>query len=345
MDYLFDYLLFLAQAVTIVVAVLLILSAVVSLGHKRRDHEGGHLEVRKLNDRLLDLRHAVEDSILSDAELKAQRKREIKEEKAEAKAHKDAQKKAAGEETVKPRLFILDFDGDVEAGRTEYLRTEITAVLTLAKSQDEVLLRLTSPGGMVPHYGLAASQLHRIRKQGIPLVVAVDKVAASGGYLMAVVASKVIAAPFALIGSIGVVAEVPNVHRLLDKYDVDWDVYTAGQYKRTLTVFGENTEEGRKKFVEELEDTHALFKEFVAEHRPALDLTSVATGEAWYGQRAIEKNLVDELSTSDEYVNAACEDRDVYEVQWIEHRKPLDRILGEIRGLLARVARLFAWVR
>lgn len=341
MEYLFDYLLFLAQAVTIVVALLLVLSAVVSLGHKRQDHEGGHLEVRKLNDRLLDLRHAVEDSILNDAELKLQRKREIKEEKAEAKA----QKKAAVEDTVKPRLFVLDFDGDVEAGRTEFLRTEITAVLTLAKPQDEVLLRLTSPGGMVPHYGLAASQLHRIRKQGIPLVVAVDTVAASGGYLMAVVANKVIAAPFALVGSIGVVAEVPNVHRLLDKYDVDWDVYTAGQHKRTLTIFGENTEEGRKKFVEELEDTHALFKEFVAEHRPALDLSTVATGEAWYGQRAIEKNLVDELCTSDEYVNAACDDRDVFEVQWIEHRKPLDRILGEIRGLVSRVARLFAWVR
>lgn len=341
MEYLFDYLLFLAQAVTIVAALLLILSAVVSLGHKRQDHEGGHLEVRKLNDRLLDLRHAVEDSILNDAELKVQRKREIKEDKAEVKA----QKKAAGEDTVKPRLFVLDFDGDVEAGRTEFLRTEITAVLTLAKPQDEVLLRLTSPGGMVPHYGLAASQLHRIRKQGIPLVVAVDTVAASGGYLMAVVANKVIAAPFALVGSIGVVAEVPNVHRLLNKYDVDWDVYTAGQYKRTLTIFGQNTEEGRKKFVEELEDTHALFKEFVTEHRPALDLSTVATGEAWYGQRAIEKNLVDELCTSDEYVNAACEDRDVFEVQWIEHRKPLDRILGEIRGLVSRVARLFAWVR
>ncbi len=341
MEYLFDYLLFLAQAVTIVVALLLILSAVVSLGHKRQDHEGGHLEVRKLNDRLLDLRHAVEDSILNDAELKVQRKREIKEDKAEVKA----QKKAAVEDTVKPRLFVLDFDGDVEAGRTEFLRTEITAVLTLAKPQDEVLLRLTSPGGMVPHYGLAASQLHRIRKQGVPLVVAVDTVAASGGYLMAVVANKVIAAPFALVGSIGVVAEVPNVHRLLNKYDVDWDVYTAGQYKRTLTIFGQNTEEGRKKFVEELEDTHALFKEFVTEHRPALDLSTVATGEAWYGQRAIEKNLVDELCTSDEYVNAACEDRDVFEVQWIEHRKPLDRILGEIRGLVSRVARLFAWVR
>ena len=140
MEYLFDYLLFLAQAVTIVVALLLVLSAVVSLGHKRQDHEGGHLEVRKLNDRLLDLRHAVEDSILNDAELKVQRKREIKEEKAEAKL----QKKAAGEETTKPRLFVLDFDGDVEAGRTEFLRTEITAVLTLAKPQDEVLLRLTA---------------------------------------------------------------------------------------------------------------------------------------------------------------------------------------------------------
>jgi serine protease SohB len=342
MDYLYDYLLFLAQAVTVVVAIIIVLTAIASMSQKRHDTEGGHLEVRKLNDRLTDLKHAVEDAVLNDAELKAERKREAKEEKAEAKAQKKA---ASQEEAPRARLFVLDFDGDVEAARTDFLRTEITAVLTMARSEDSVLVRLTSPGGMVPHYGLAASQLLRIRKRNIPLIVAVDKVAASGGYLMAAVANRVLSAPFALVGSIGVVAEVPNVHRLLEKHDVDWEVFTAGQYKRTLTVFGENTEEGRRKFVEELEDTHALFKSFVADNRPAVDLERVATGEAWYGSNALALNLVDEIQTSDEYVTTACEDHDVFEVHWVEHKRPLDRLLGEVRGLTSRITRLFMNVR
>jgi len=342
MEYLYDYLLFLAQAVRVVVALIIVLTAIASMSQKRHDPEGGHLEVRKLNDRLLDLKHAVEDAVLNDAELKAERKREAKEEKAEAKAQKKA---ADQEETPRARLFVLDFDGDVEAARTDFLRTEITAVLTMARGEDSVLVRLTSPGGMVPHYGLAASQLLRIRKKNIPLIVAVDKVAASGGYLMAAVANRVLSAPFALVGSIGVVAEVPNVHRLLEKHDVDWEVFTAGQYKRTLTVFGENTEEGRRKFIEELEDTHTLFKSFVHENRPAVELDRVATGEAWYGSNALALNLVDEIQTSDEYIYAACDNNDVYEVHWVEHKRPLDRLLGEVRGLTNRVARLFMNVR
>jgi serine protease SohB len=346
MDYLYEYLLFLAQSLTVIVVIVIVLTAVASLSQKRHDAEGGHLEVRKLNERLDDLRHTIEDTVLSDVELKAERKRQAREEKEEARARKEAARKAAeGEPPARTRLFVMDFDGDIEAASTEHLRTEITAVLTLARPEDSVLVRLTSAGGMVPHYGLAASQLLRVRKHGIPLIVAVDKMAASGGYLMAAVANRVIAAPFALVGSIGVVAEVPNVHRLLDKHDVDWEVFTAGQYKRTLTVFGENTEEGRRKFIEELEETHSLFKSFVLENRPGMDMDRVATGEAWYGRNAVALNLVDEILTSDEFVTVACEDKDVYEVHWVEHRKPLDRLLGELRGVVARVARLMAPVR
>ncbi|MEZ5597157.1 MAG: protease SohB [Pseudomonadales bacterium] len=342
MEHLFDYLLFLAQAVTVVLAILVVAGMVATMNQRRQEHEPGHLEVRKLNQRLTDLRHAVEEIVLPEGELKHRRKQEMREEKQTAKAER---REAADEGSGKPRLFVLDFDGDLEATRTEQLRTEISAILSLARPTDAVLLRLTSPGGMVPHYGLAASQLHRIRKQDIPLVVAVDKVAASGGYLMAAVASRIIAAPFALVGSIGVVAEVPNVHRLLEKNNVDWDVYTAGQHKRTLTVFGRNTEEGRQKFIEELEDTHALFKEFVSENRPDLDMDAIATGEAWYGRRAIDLRLVDELCTSDEYVTRACEDRDVFEVRWVEHRRPIDRLMSELRGMTDRLGRLLAWVR
>ena len=172
-------------------------------------------------------------------------------------------------------------------------------------------------------------------------MVAVDQVAASGGYLMAAVANKVIAAPFAVVGSIGVVAEIPNVHRLLKKNDVDVEVITAGRYKRTLTVLGENTDEGRRKFTEELEDLHVLFQEFVNEQRPGVELEKVATGEAWYGRRAIELNLVDEITTSDEYLMRRCAEADVFEVRWVEHKKPLERVLGEIES---GVKQLVQWL-
>ena len=336
MDYLFQYFLFLAQAITVVVAILIVLSVSFAMGQRRNVAAAGHLEIRKLNARLDDLRHAVEDAVLGDGELKFLRKRQAKEDKKKAKADKNF------EGTDRARLYVLSFNGDIQASKVDLLRREITAVLTMARPSDEVLVRVESPGGMVPHYGLAASQLHRFRKRDIPLTVAVDKVAASGGYMMAAVANKVIAAPFALVGSIGVVAELPNVHRLLEKNDVDWEVLTAGEYKRTMTVFGENTEEGRAKFVDELEDTHALFKEFVAEQRPVLDVDAVATGEAWYGVRALDRALVDELCTSDEYVTAACDDRDVYEVRWIEHKKPIERLLAEAQTLASNLSVRFA---
>jgi serine protease SohB len=235
----------------------------------------------------------------------------------------------------------MDFHGDLQASRVKDLSTEITAVLTLAEADDEVLVRVESPGGVVHGYGLAASQLDRIKQHGIPLVVAVDKVAASGGYLMAAVADKVVAAPFAVMGSIGVVAQIPNVHRLLKKHDVDVEVLTAGKYKRTLTVLGENTDEGRQKFVEELEDVHTLFQEFVSSHRPQVDIEKVATGETWYGQRAIELNLIDEICTSDEYLTRACEGADVYSVHWVEHKKPLDRILSRVETSVQRLLQRF----
>jgi serine protease SohB len=169
-------------------------------------------------------------------------------------------------------------------------------------------------------------------------VVAVDKVAASGGYLMAAVANRIIAAPFAVLGSIGVVAQIPNVHRLLKRHDVDVEVLTAGKYKRTLTVLGENTEEGRQKFIEELEDVHRLFQDYVGTRRAQLDLDAVATGETWYGQQALDMKLVDDVLTSDEYLVQQSEHADIYEVRWVEHKRPLERIMAQMESSASRVA-------
>jgi serine protease SohB len=339
MEYLYDYLVFLAQAITVVVAVLLVVSAVASAGIRMQHTEHGHLEVSKLNDRLDALKHSLLEALVDPATYKKDRKQEGKATKREAKTNRKAAKKAAkknaadptaGEDEQPQRVFVLDFHGDLQATKVNDLSTEITAVLTLAAANDEVVVRVESPGGLVHGYGLAASQLDRLKQHGIRLVVAVDKVAASGGYLMAAVADSVMAAPFAVVGSIGVVAQVPNVHRLLKKHDVDVEVLTAGKYKRTLTMLGENTDEGRQKFVEELEDVHTLFQEFVSRHRPQVDIDVVATGESWYGQRAIELQLIDEICTSDEYLTKACEKADVYSVCWVEHKKPMDRIMARV---------------
>ncbi|TPW15801.1 MAG: periplasmic protease [Halothiobacillaceae bacterium] len=218
--------------------------------------------------------------------------------------------------SAEKRVFVLTFNGDIKASAATALAEEITAILTVAQPTDEVVVRLYSAGGLVHAYGLAASQLQRIRKRNIPLTVAVDKVAASGGYMMACVADKIIAAPFAILGSIGVVAQIPNLHRLLKKHDIDFELITAGKYKRTLTVFGENTAEGREKFRQEIDETHKLFQEFITTHRPQVELERVATGEHWYGTQAIDFKLVDELITSDDYLMSASETHSVYEVHY-----------------------------
>lgn len=352
MDYLFDYLMFLAQAVTVVIAILIVVSMVATAKMRGQGGERGHLAVTKINDRVRNLRFVMEDALLTPQEAKRRHKSEQKSQKAADKqAAADAKKaakvavddNAAAQEPGK--VFVLRFEGDVAASDVDNFRLEISAILTMATSNDEVVVCIESPGGMVHSYGLAASQMMRVRNHNIPLTAVVDKVAASGGYLMAAVANKIVAAPFAVIGSIGVVAQVPNVHRLLKKNDVDVEVLTAGKYKRTLTLLGENTDEGREKFQQELEDVHELFQEFVVDNRPGLDIAAVATGEAWYGSRALALNLVDSLATSDEYLMQACAEKDVFQVSWKQGTKPIDRLLGKASAALDRVNQLLEFTR
>ncbi len=314
MEFLVEYAGFLARTATVLVAILIVLVAIAVLRARER-RGGGHLEVHKLNDFYKHLREHLEGQVLGKEQLKAQRK-------AEAKAQK-ADKKAASQ---RPRVYVLDFDGDIKASAGEHLRHEVTALLTLATPQDEVVVRLESGGGMVHSYGLASSQLARIRQAGVPLTVCVDKVAASGGYMMACIGEKILAAPFAILGSIGVVAQLPNFHRLLKKHAIDFEVLTAGEYKRTLTVFGENTDKGREKFQEDLETTHELFKNFVAQYRPQLAIDEIATGEVWLGQAALGKQLVDELMTSDQYLAERAREAELYQLRYHEKKSLQERM-------------------
>ncbi|PHQ26246.1 protease SohB [Marinobacter guineae] len=330
MEFLTEYGLFLAKVTTFVVAVVIVISVIMSVAHKDRgDHEGeGELKIRKLNEKYRKLREAIQARLMSDHERKAFEKARKKEQKAEKKAAKAKKQESDATEESRGRVYVLDFDGDIKASDTDPLRRAITAVLSVADPEkDEVVIRLESGGGLVHSYGLAAAQLDRIRTKGVRLTACVDKVAASGGYMMACVADKIVASPFAILGSIGVVAQLPNFHRFLQKNDVDFEVLTAGEHKRTMTIFGENTDKGRQKFLEDLEDTHVLFKEYVSERRPDLDIGAVANGDIWFGKRALEVKLIDEIKTSDEYLIEACERADVVSVAY-QRKRTLPEKLG-----------------
>ena len=335
MEFLFEYGLFLAKSVTVLAAILVVIAFIAGASQRQKEPETGHIEVRNLNDSLMSVTQSLKSVVLNPEA----RKQDEKQEKKRAKERQKEQKQEAkqGQES-RSRLYVIDFKGDLQASEVTNLREEITAVLSVVTESDEVLVRVESPGGVVHGYGLAASQLQRIRSKGVQLTVAVDKVAASGGYMMACIANQILAAPFAILGSIGVVAEIPNVHRLLKKNEIDYEVLTAGAYKRTMTVFGENTDQAREKFVDDLEDVHTLFKEFVSEHRPEIDIEEVSTGEAWFGRRALEKKLVDELVTSDEYLVSKCESSDVFQVRYVIHRHKIDVLMEKVTRLLSPTA-------
>ena len=329
MEFLFDYGLFLAKALTLLAVLVLLLLIISGVTQRHRENESGHIEVKNVNETIDNLSFSLKQLVLKPH----QRKREQKENRKRKKKEKRAENKDANSDVNdRNRVFVIDFLGDIHASGVKSLREEVTAILSVARDIDEVLIRLESPGGIVHGYGLAASQLRRITNQGLNLTVAVDKVAASGGYMMACIGNRIIAAPFALLGSIGVVAQMPNFHRFLKNRDVDVEVLTAGKHKRTLTVFGENTDKGREKFVQELEDVHTLFKEFVSDNRPQVNIDAVSTGEAWYGTRAIQNDLVDELMTSDEFITNKCKDSDVFLVKYVLHKGKIDRLMERFSG-------------
>jgi len=323
LEFISEYGLFLAKTLTVVGAVLIIMSAALANAMKQKKEGKGSITVTHLNKELDHLSDAIKNVVENEQYLKEAAKAA----KKKLKQEKKALKKSGNAEEEKKRLYVIDFDGDPKASQVDELRQAITAVLAMVREdKDEVLLRLESPGGMVHAYGLAASQLHRVRSKNIPLTICVDKVAASGGYMMACVASQLIAAPFAYIGSIGVLVQIPNFHRLLKEKNVDYEMVTAGEYKRTLTMFGENTDQGREKMLEDVKEVHDLFKDFIKESRPAMDIEKLATGETWLGSRALTLGLVDAVGTSDEYIVNACQDADVYHVAYEKKKNIADKL-------------------
>lgn len=324
MEFISEYGLFLLKVVTVVIGIVAVIGAAASAGRKAASHEG--LEVENLNEKYQTLAAVLKKAVMNKSEWKAESKAKKRRDKAEAK-----------KEESRPRAYVIDFKGDLKASAVPSLREEISAVLDVATEKDQVVIRLENYGGVVHEHGLAASQLVRVRDRNIPLVVSVDKVAASGGYLMACVANKVIAAPFAIPGSIGVIAQLPNFNRFMDSHGVDFEQVTAGEYKRNVTMFGKNTDEDRAKLKEELEDVHSLFKAAVSAYRPDLDLKKVATGEHWYGTRAVELGLADELKTSDELLAELVDEWDLYHVEF-KIKQPLQkRLMANVDSSLEKL--------
>lgn len=347
MEWLFQYLLFFAEVFTVVIAIIAVLLFVVGL-RKKGTTSTGNLELKDITDEYKNIKELMQTSIMDEAELKAfakAQKKQCKLDKKQAKAAKKDESKQEISDTDnkektlnKSICYVLSFNGSIDAHEVEDLRKEISAVLSVIKPEDEVLLKLESPGGVVHGYGLAASQLVRFRNNNVPLTAVVDKVAASGGYMMACTANKIIAAPFAIIGSIGVVAQIPNFHRLLKKNDIDIELQTAGQYKRTLTMLGENTDEGRQKFKEELEETHLLFKDFVKQNRPNVNIDEVATGEHWFALQAKDRGLVDEINTSDDVILSRIETHKIIAVKFQRRQKLTEKMA---KNIVHGVERLF----
>jgi serine protease SohB len=324
MEFLSEYGLFLLKVVTVVIGIVVVVVTAAAAGRKAGSHEG--LEVEHLNKKYQAVAAVLKKAVMNKSDWKA-----------ESKAQKGRDKAEAKKEESRPRAYIIDFKGDLKASAVPSLREEISAVLEVATEKDQVVIRLENYGGVVHEHGLAASQLVRIRDHNIPLLVSVDKVAASGGYLMACVANKIIAAPFAILGSIGVIAQLPNFNRFMDSHGVDFEQITAGDYKRNVTMFGKNTDEDRARLKEQLEDVHSLFKAAVSEYRPDLDLDKVATGEHWYGTSALELGLADELKTSDELLADLAREWDLYHVAF-KIKQPLQkRLMANVDSSLEKL--------
>lgn len=315
MDFFVNYGMFLAKTVTIVFFIGIVIVLIASAAQKK-PAEDEQIEIKNLGKKFADLKHLMQRSVLSKKQLKTFKKE-----------HKRASKKAA-EHSHDKRVFVLNFVGNIKASGVKHLRQEITALLAIATVEDEVVICLENAGGLVHEHGLAASQLQRIRQRNIPLTVAVDKVAASGGYMMACVADHIVAAPFSVLGSIGVLAQMPNFNKLLEKHGIEYEQIKAGELKRTLTMFGKNTDEDRSHFTQQMQETHDLFKEFVADNRQQLDIEKVATGEHWLGKKALELKLVDELLTSDDYLLNKSEHAEIYQISHRSNKTLSEKLMG-----------------
>ena len=334
MPFWLDIAAFLVKALIIVAALggLAILVARLARAGEGRDRDD-EIKVKSLNERYDDMRDAVNEALLDRKELKALAKAKKKEAKTAAKVRRGR--------TPGKRVYVIAFKGDIRATAVKRLGSEIDAVLIGARpGTDEAVIRIESPGGTVTGYGLAAAEILRLREHKIKVTASVDQVAASGGYMMACAAERIVAAPFAVVGSIGVVAPVPNLHRLLQKNEIDFEEMTSGEFKRTVSVLGEITPAGREHFRGKLDATHEAFKAHVAQCRPNVDITRVANGDYWLAREGLALGLVDEIMTGDELLFRARDSARLYEVSTEARKTLLQQLLSGLGVAVEKAADL-----
>ena len=315
LDLLVAYGFFLLKIITVLLVILIPILMISSSTKHRKETDKGRIIVKNLSDKLEEIGVTLKSAEMDPKAYKSFLKERNKKKKKEIKGKS------------KEIVYVLDFKGDIQASAVGKLKQEINAIIASQVKCKEVVIKVESGGGSAYAYGLCAAELKRLVDNKIKLTVCIDKIAASGGYLMSCVATKIVAAPWAIVGSIGVIAQLPNFHRLLKKLDIDIEMHTAGKFKRTLTTLGENTKQGREKFISELEDLHIVFKDFVKENRSKIQVAKVATGEVWQGDKAKKLGLIDEIGTSDDYLLKLASKFKLLEIQYFE-KKPFTARIG-----------------
>lgn len=233
---------------------------------------------------------------------------------------------------------VLRFEGDTMAtGRQDFARM-VDEVLHNKERIQRVIVVVNSPGGGVSVYGQMFAGMERMRNAGVDVTACVDTYAASGGYLMSVPAQRIIAAPFAMVGSIGVVSEFMNFNKLLRRLGVEPMTITAGELKRTVTPLSEVTEENKAAYKAQLEAIHRQFIAVVKKYRE-VDADRVCTGNHWTAAESVELklNLVDGLATSQEYLFEANQTEDLVTISKLQN--PYEKsVLGLARRFIHLVA-------
>ncbi len=228
---------------------------------------------------------------------------------------------------------VIAGTGDYYSGyiTPEYFNDQLQQAVD-DESVKAILLRVDSPGGTVAASEEIAQYVKECPK---PVVVSVGDVDASGAYMISSQADEIWAMPGSAVGSIGVIAEIPNVAGLLDKVGVEFTVITAGEYKDAGSPYRPLTEEERGLIQGSVDEAYDQFIDIVAEGRgmKRTEVEELATGWVWGGSTAQELGLIDELGTFEDALDSAADLGKIegeYDVVYFEPElgSPLDLLLG-----------------
>lgn len=246
-------------------------------------------------------------------------------------------------------LAVIRVDG-VIAGTGDYYSGYITPeyfldMIEMAEDDERVkaiVLRVDSPGGTVAASEEIATYVKECEK---PVVVSVGDVGASGAYMISSQADSIWANPGSSVGSIGVIAQIPNVSGLLDMVGVEFQTFTAGEYKDAGSAYRDLTKEEEALIQGEVEEAYDQFIDIVAEGRglERAKVEELAIGWTWSGVRAKELGLVDEVGTYRDALEDAAERGGIegdYEI--VTYEDEFGDILGTLLSLTDRLGGLDA---